>query len=116
MGKSRSKPPAETVLSLSRHPDLLEYPEDARPVDSHLHLASTFAKYRETYPDGACLTLGDFVSRYYAPAGVETLVDVWCEPAAPWREVADDAAASERVGTTGPWSGVSASGHRADAR
>ena len=71
MGKSRSKPPAETVLKLPRHPELLEYPEDARPVDSHLHLASTFAKYRETYPDGQCLTLANFVSRYYVFGAME---------------------------------------------
>ncbi|KAJ7100751.1 hypothetical protein B0H15DRAFT_944039 [Mycena belliarum] len=66
-------------------------------VDTHTHLASTFELYRHKYPEGQYTTVFDFVRGLYVPAGVQEIVDVWCE--APvrqlWREFADSALTEE---------------------
>nr|GAT50610.1 predicted protein [Mycena chlorophos] len=92
MGK-RSKVIPESLFKLT-HPAV----SAASPiVDTHTHLASTFEAYRHKYPDGQYTTIFDFVKGLYAPAGVESIVDVWCE--APvrghWREFADAALTEE---------------------
>ncbi|KAJ7916749.1 hydrolase [Mycena leptocephala] len=67
-------------------------------VDTHTHLASTFESYRHKYPAGEYTTVYDFVRGLYVPAGVQEIVDVWCE--APvrqlWREFADSAVTEEQ--------------------
>ncbi|KAK0429873.1 hypothetical protein EV421DRAFT_1913836 [Armillaria borealis] len=61
--------------------------------DIHTHLLSTFALYRSKYPEGKYETAFDFVEGVYAGKGVETIVDVWCEPEVfmrgTWKELAD---------------------------
>ncbi|KAK0440847.1 hypothetical protein EV421DRAFT_1737158 [Armillaria borealis] len=47
-------------------------------VDTHTHLLSVFALYRSKYPEGEYETAFDIVKDVYE--GVETVVDVWCEP------------------------------------
>jgi hypothetical protein len=66
-------------------------------VDTHTHLASTFELYRHKYPAGEYTTVYDFVRGLYVPAGVQEIVDVWCEaPVRPlWREFADSAVTEE---------------------
>ncbi|KAJ6498572.1 hydrolase [Mycena vitilis] len=67
-------------------------------VDTHTHLASTFEAYRHKYPAGEYTTVYEFVRGLYVPAGVQEIVDVWCE--APvrqlWREFADSAVTEEQ--------------------
>ncbi|KAJ6551204.1 hypothetical protein B0H19DRAFT_1236445 [Mycena capillaripes] len=67
-------------------------------VDTHTHLALTFESYRRKYPAGKYKTVHDFVKGLYVPAGVEQIVDVWCEaPVRPlWREFADSAVTEEQ--------------------
>ncbi|KAJ7621316.1 hydrolase [Roridomyces roridus] len=67
-------------------------------VDTHTHLASTFEAYRLKYPNGEYKTVYDFVRGLYVPAGVQEIVDVWCEaPVRPlWREFADSALTEEK--------------------
>ncbi|KAJ7489187.1 hydrolase [Mycena latifolia] len=66
-------------------------------VDTHTHLAMTFEMYRQKYPAGQYTTVHDFVRGLYVPAGVQEIVDVWCEaPVRPlWREFADSALTEE---------------------
>ncbi|KAK0462579.1 Metallo-dependent hydrolase [Desarmillaria tabescens] len=68
-------------------------------IDTHTHLLSTFALYRSKYPEGQYETAFDFVKGVYAGKGVETIVDVWCEPEVfmrgTWKELAD-----------GKWEGI----------
>ncbi|KAJ7621334.1 hydrolase [Roridomyces roridus] len=67
-------------------------------VDTHTHLALTFESYRRKYPNGEYKTVYDFVQALYVPAGVQEIVDVWCEaPVRPlWREFADSALTEEK--------------------
>ncbi len=68
-------------------------------IDTHMHLLSTFALYRSKYPEGQYATAFDFAEGVYTGKGVETIVDVWCEPEVfmqgTWKELAD-----------GKWEGV----------
>ncbi|KAJ7705597.1 Metallo-dependent hydrolase [Mycena rosella] len=75
-------------------------------VDTHTHLASTFELYRHKYPAGDYTTVFDFVRGLYVPAGVQDIVDVWCEaPVRPlWREFADSAVTEE--GRRDLWGGM----------
>ncbi|KAJ7176779.1 hydrolase [Mycena filopes] len=75
-------------------------------VDTHTHLALTFESYRRKYPDGKFKNAWEFVRALYAPAGVEQIVDVWCEaPVRPlWRTYADSALTEE--GRRERWGGV----------
>ncbi|KAJ7779239.1 hydrolase [Mycena metata] len=89
MGK-KSKVVPESHFRLV-HPAISE--SSSRIVDTHTHLASTFEAYRHKYPAGDYTTVFDFVRGLYVPAGVQQIVDVWCEaPVRPlWREFADSA-------------------------
>ncbi|KAK0239609.1 hypothetical protein EDD85DRAFT_920113 [Armillaria nabsnona] len=64
-------------------------------IDTHTHLLSTFALYRSKYPEGQYEIAFDFVEGVYTGKGVETKVDVWCEPEGTWKELAD-----------GKWEGI----------
>ena len=90
MGKNnRNKGPPEDCLILPDHPRHTTAPI----VDTHTHLVSTFAAYKQKYKDGKYETLYDFVRGLYRGKKVAALVDVWCE--APvrgvWKEIADSA-------------------------
>ncbi|KAJ7041015.1 hydrolase [Mycena alexandri] len=89
MGK-KSKVVPESHFRLV-HPAISE--SSSPIVDTHTHLASTFEAYRHKYPAGDYTTVFDFVRGLYVPAGVQQIVDVWCEaPVRPlWREFADSA-------------------------
>lgn len=100
MGK-KSNTPAEEQLLLPKHSTSGE-----AIVDTHTHLLSTFASYREKYPAGKYETVYDFVRGLYTGLNVDAIVDVWCE--APvmkeYRELADSAhAGDERWGGIGYW-------------
>lgn len=73
MGK-KSKTPGEEHLLLPEHAT-----KGSSIVDTHTHLLSTFAQYRERYPAGKYETVYDFVRDLYADLNVEAVVDVWCE-------------------------------------
>jgi TatD DNase family protein len=93
--KSRSQPPSEEYLLLPPYPASNGVPI----VDTHTHLASTFAFYKQKYPNGQYQTIHDFVKALYTPSHgrVEAIVDVWCEAPVDkmWRELADSAIKEE---------------------
>ncbi|CAK5263441.1 unnamed protein product [Mycena citricolor] len=92
MGK-KSKVIPESLFRLV-HPQA----NSAPIVDTHTHLASTFEAYRHKYPAGEFTTVHEFVRGLYAPAGVQQIVDVWCEAPVQrsWREFADSAVTEEQ--------------------
>ncbi|KAF7377499.1 hypothetical protein MSAN_00171900 [Mycena sanguinolenta] len=97
MGKNNKKkaaPPPESLFHILHH---ASSSSSRAIVDTHTHLASTFEAYRAKYPAGRGL---------YAPAGVEAMVDVWCEaPVRPiWKEFADAALRDEERAEK--WGGV----------
>ncbi len=63
-------------------------------IDTHTHLLLTFALYRSKYPEGRYEFAFDFLEGVYTVKGVETIVDVWCEPEVfmqgTWKELADE--------------------------
>jgi len=81
-------------------------------VDTHTHLLSTFAAYRQKYLDGKYITVHEFVRGLYldgVPEGqpkVTDIVDVWCEApvTAQWRELADSALTEEQ--RKNDWGGI----------
>ncbi|SJL11823.1 uncharacterized protein ARMOST_15234 [Armillaria ostoyae] len=100
MGKNNKKrsslPPHDLMTSaFPQHPSASK----STIIDTHTHLLSTFALYRSKYPEGKYETAFDFVEGVYAGKGVETIVDVWCEPEVfmrgTWKELAD-----------GKWQGI----------
>jgi hypothetical protein len=101
MGKKKSGPPEE-LLILPEHPSK----PTATIVDTHTHLASTFASYRGKYKEGKHETVYDFVKELYRGKNVEAIVDVWCEapPQKLWREFADSALTAEDRQTK--WGGL----------
>ncbi|KAF7330612.1 hypothetical protein MSAN_02455000 [Mycena sanguinolenta] len=106
MGKNNKKkaaPPPESLFHIV-HP--ASSSSSRAIVDTHTHLASTFEAYRHKYPSGQYETVYDFVKGLYAPAGVEAMVDVWCEaPVRPiWKEFADAAVVDEERAER--WGGV----------
>ncbi len=91
-------------LSTSSRPDDLCLPsarvhfqvhDNRHPYPSSLDVCL----YRSKYPEGQYETAFDFAEGVYARKGVETIVDVWCEPEVfmqgTWKELAD-----------GKWEGV----------
>ncbi|KAK0217814.1 Metallo-dependent hydrolase [Armillaria fumosa] len=65
-------------------------------VDTHTHLVLTFAAYRSSYPSGRYLSIFELVRGIYKGRGVETIIDVWHNPAEfmpkpgkGWRRLAD---------------------------
>jgi hypothetical protein len=89
MGKNNRKGPSEDSLILPDHPRH----STASIVDTHTHLVSTFAAYKQKYKDGKYENIYEFVIGLYRGKKVTALVDVWCE--APvrnvWKEIADSA-------------------------
>ncbi|KAI4527735.1 Metallo-dependent hydrolase [Schizophyllum commune Loenen D] len=98
--KSRKNVPAEDHLLLPAHPTT------APIVDTHTHLASTFAAYKHKYPAGKCNTVYEFLQHFYNDKHVEAIVDVWCEAPVQklWREFADSALTAED--RAGKWGGT----------
>ncbi|KAL1740416.1 hypothetical protein HDZ31DRAFT_67963 [Schizophyllum fasciatum] len=98
--KSRNNVPAEEYLLLPAHAST------APIVDTHTHLASTFAAYRQKYPAAKCTTVFEFLQHFYAGRRVAAIVDVWCEAPVQrlWREFADSALAAED--RTAKWGGT----------
>lgn len=100
MGKKKSNVPAEEHLLLPSHPTT------AGIVDTHTHLASTFAAYRAKYKQGKYETVFDFIRGISEGRRVEAIVDVWCE--APvrkvWREFGDSALTAED--RAAKWGGI----------
>ncbi|EAU83670.1 hydrolase [Coprinopsis cinerea okayama7 len=94
MGKKKSNTPGEEHL-------LLPTPPTEKPiVDTHTHIASTFQFYQTKYNKQGTAkyeTVFDFVKGLYKDRKVESIVDVWCEPAVNrlWREFADSAVTEE---------------------
>lgn len=89
MGKNNKKGPPEDSLILPGHPRHTTAPI----VDTHTHLVSTFAAYKQKYKEGKYDNLYDFVNGLYRGKKVTALVDVWCEAPVQkvWKEVADSA-------------------------
>ena len=93
MGKNNKKGPSEDSLVLPAHPRHSTAPI----VDTHTHLVSTFASYKQKYKSGKYETVYDFIRGLYQGKGVTTVVDVWCEAPVQkvWREIADSALVEE---------------------
>ena len=100
MGKNNKKGPSEDWLRLPAHPRHTSAPI----VDTHTHLVSTFAAYRQKYKDGTYETVYDFVRGLYQGKKVTAMVDVWCEAPVQkiWKEIADSAL-TEDEDRTGRW-------------
>ena len=93
MGKNNKKGPSEDCLLLPAHPRHTT----ASIVDTHTHLVSTFAAYKQKYKDAKYETVYDFVRGLYQGKKVTAMVDVWCEAPVQkvWKEIADSALAEE---------------------
>jgi hypothetical protein len=93
MGKSskarKSAVPLEETLVVPVHPELTA--STIPIIDTHTHLVSTYAAYRSAYPAGAFEDVYALTRAFYAPRGVSTVIDVWCEAPvlSAWRELAD---------------------------
>lgn len=87
MGKKKSTTPAESLLLLPSPPTASSI------VDTHTHLASTFAAYRSRYKEGHYQDVFDFMKEMYKGRNVAAIVDVWCEAPVQkiWKEFADSA-------------------------
>lgn len=85
----------EDILVLPPHPSHSIVPI----VDTHTHLVSTFAAYKQKWPSGSHTTIFDFVRGIYGGSTmkVRSIVDVWCEAPVQrvWREIADSALTEE---------------------
>ena len=93
MGKNNRKGPSEDSLTLPDHPRHSTAPI----IDTHTHLVSTFAAYKQKYKDGKYENVYDFVIGLYRGKNVVALVDVWCEAPVQrmWKEIADSAVTVE---------------------
>ena len=93
MGKNNKKGPSEHSLFLPTHPGHTT----AQIVDTHTHLVSTFAAYRQKYKDAKYENIYDFVGGLYQGKKVTAMVDVWCEAPVQkvWKEIADSAVTEE---------------------
>lgn len=101
MGKKKSNTPAEENLLLPTPPSSLAI------VDTHTHLASTFAAYRHRYKQGKHEDVHEFTRKMYEGRSVAAIVDVWCEAPVQkslWKEFADSALTPE--GRKSTWSGM----------
>lgn len=98
--KNKSNTPSEDYLSS------LSHSTTSPIVDTHTHLASTFALYRGKYKEGKYDTVYDFVRGMYQGKNVEAIVDVWCEAPVQklWKEFADSALTDEDRKTK--WGGL----------
>ncbi|KAF8327698.1 hydrolase, partial [Amanita rubescens] len=102
MGKKRSTTPPESFLLLPAHSKA----PNAPIVDTHTHLASTFAAYRSRYKTGLYENVFDFMRGLYAGKNIQAIVDVWCEAPVQrmWKEFADSAVTKEDRETK--WGGI----------
>ncbi|KAK2460491.1 hypothetical protein APHAL10511_007497 [Amanita phalloides] len=102
MGKKRSPTVPESILRLPPHPTA----QNAPIVDTHTHLASTFAAYRMRYKTGRYENVFDFMEGLYAGRNIGAIVDVWCEAPVQriWKEFADSALTEEDRKTK--WGGI----------
>jgi TatD DNase family protein len=92
MGKNkRGNLPNEELLHLPPHPSLTGATSPI--IDTHTHVASTFAAYRSKYKEGRYQTAFEFVRAMCKDRNVEAIVDVWCEAPVQrcWKEFADSA-------------------------
>jgi TatD DNase family protein len=89
MGKNNRKGPSEGILILPTHPRHLVAPI----VDTHTHVVSTFAAYKQRYKDGKFENIYELVRGLYQGKKVAALIDVWCEAPVQrvWKEIADSA-------------------------
>ena len=103
MGKNKkSSTPPEDHLSLSLHHERAATPL----IDTHTHLASTFAAYRGKYKSGRFNTVFELVRGLYSGHNIEAIVDVWCEAPVQqiWKEIADSALSEAARRDT--WGGI----------
>ncbi|KAM6498732.1 hydrolase [Amanita muscaria] len=102
MGKAKSTRPSENLLLLPPHTTASSAPL----VDTHTHLASTFAAYRSRYKTGKYETVFDFIRGLYSGKNVQAIVDVWCEAPVQriWKEFADSALTKEDRDSV--WGGI----------
>jgi len=93
MGKNNRKGPSEDSLILPDHPRHMT----AFIIDTHTHLVSTFAAYKQKYKEGRYESVYDLVRGLYRGKKVAALVDVWCEAPVQrvWKEIADSAITPE---------------------
>ena len=93
MGKNNRKGPSEDSLILPDHPRHMT----ASIIDTHTHLVSTFAAYKQKYKEGRYESVYDLVRGLYRGKKVAALVDVWCEAPVQrvWKEIADSAITPE---------------------
>ncbi|RDB15951.1 putative deoxyribonuclease TATDN2 [Hypsizygus marmoreus] len=100
MGKKKSNTPAEENLILPTPPST------SAIVDTHTHVASTFAMYRTRYKEGKYTDVFEFLRTMYEGRNVETILDVWCEAPVQklWKEFADSATSAED--RANKWAGV----------
>ena len=99
MGKNkrRANLPSEENLLLPPHPTLSGGSTSPSIVDTHTHVAPTFAAYRSRYKGGKHQTCLDFMRAMCKDRNVEAIVDVWCDApvSAFWKELADSALTAE---------------------
>ena len=113
MAKKKRPAANEGDLHLPAHPSAS--PTSSTIVDTHTHLLSTFAFYRQKFPSGKYETVFDFAKGLYRDGdaesvsgrhSIQSIVDVWCE--APlqkaWKELADSAL--EEAERKERWSGT----------
>jgi TatD DNase family protein len=99
MGKNKKRTDvvsSEEHLLLPSHP---AYSVDATAatapgvIDTHTHIAATFAKYRSKYKQGKYKDAYEFFRAMCGSHKIDAVVDVWCEApvSKKWREFADSA-------------------------
>jgi len=99
MGKNKKRTDvvsSEEHLLLPSHP---AYSVDATAatapgvIDTHTHIAATFAKYRSKYKQGKYKDAYEFFRAMRGSHKIDAVVDVWCEApvSKTWREFADSA-------------------------
>ena len=80
-------------------------PSASAIVDTHTHLASTFAFYQKYYKDGKCNDAFEFIRKIYEGRQVDSIIDVWCAPVQlEWKPFADSALKAEDRETI--WGGI----------
>jgi TatD DNase family protein len=102
MGKNKrtNTVPGEEHLLLPPHPFAINRASESGTrgfIDTHTHIASTFATYRSKYKEGKYETAIEFFRAMCEGRRVEAVVDVWCEAPVQkvWKEFADLALIAE---------------------
>jgi TatD DNase family protein len=93
MGKLKTTILSEDFLLLPSHSTA----SNAPIVDTHTHLASTFAAYRSRYKTGRYEDVFEFIRGLYSGKNIQAIIDVWCEAPVQrmWKEFADSALTKE---------------------